>query len=82
MLMLHEKGSVSTESTVFVLRCWPMPHTSKGDESGAEQSNHVISECAANAFSSTKITQSERSTSARYLTIPTAPPHSSNFDAP
>lgn len=29
MLMLHEEGNVFNGYTVFVLRCWPMPHTSR-----------------------------------------------------
>lgn len=36
-LMLRERTSVCGPSTVFERQGWPMPHTSKGDESLAEQ---------------------------------------------
>lgn len=37
MFIQREKGNVFNGYTVFVLYCWPMPHTSKGDESVAGQ---------------------------------------------
>lgn len=38
MFMLYEEDNVfNWTRCVVVLRCWPMPHTSRSDESVAEQ---------------------------------------------